>query len=101
MVPLEHCPVCGRRVFSDDMTLHHWIPKSQGGDLKNTFSICFTCHSFLHFIIPIDKIKYYDTIESLFTIDKFRDYIEWIKTKNCPNKYKIKKILYNMEKIGA
>ena len=62
------------------MTIHHFIPKSKGGTLNDTIRMCKTCHSFLHYCIPINEVYKYDSYEKLETHLEFKKYLDWIKT---------------------
>jgi 5-methylcytosine-specific restriction protein A len=88
----EKCPVCGRMVREDDMTIHHYIPKSKGGTLDNTLRLCKTCHAFLHYCIPIDEVHKYDTYEKLGDHEKYKKYLGWIRTITHPSMLTVKKI---------
>lgn len=90
---LHKCPVCNRNVYERDMTIHHWLPKSRGGTIDETFQLCITCHSFLHYFIPIEQVHLYTTPYSLREHEMFNLYLDWIKTKRNPSKYKIKKVI--------
>jgi hypothetical protein len=97
------CSVCKRKVYEHDMTIHHWLPKSQGGTLKETFNLCLTCHSFLHYFIPIEEVHLFKTPESLKYNNLFNNYLFWVKDKKSLSVYKIKKVideLLNYEEVA-
>lgn len=75
------------------MTIHHWLPKSQGGTIQETFTICKTCHEFLHYYIPIEEVSSYKTPQSLEKHYEFSLYLQWVREKNTPNYFKIKKVI--------
>lgn len=93
----EKCPLCNRLVREYDMTIHHIIPKSKGGTLQNTMRICKTCHTFLHYSIPLDEVVKYDSIESLENNEKYMEYLGWARTITHPNMFTIKKIKRNIK----
>ena len=93
----ETCPLCNRSVREEDMTIHHIIPKSKGGTLKDTMRICKTCHSFLHYSIPLDEVIKYDSIESLENNEEYGAYLEWVRTLTHSSMFTIKKIKRNIK----
>ena len=93
MVETEVCPVCKRNVYTQHMTIHHWQPQSLGGNDKTTMRICITCHSVLHEVIPLKEVINYKTPESLESHWIFNQYLSFIRTKNHPSQYKVKKLL--------
>lgn len=84
--------MCKRCVSEIDMTIHHYLPKSKGGTLKETIRMCKTCHSFLHQCIELDDVPLYDTYEKLEDHDEFKKYLEWVRTLTHPSMIAIKKI---------
>lgn len=84
--------MCGRKVRQDDMTIHHIIPKSKGGTLKDTIRLCKTCHAFLHYCIPLNEVTKYDTYIKLEEHDKFKKYLGWIRNITHPSMFNVKKI---------
>lgn len=91
MQQYEECPVCGRNVRSEDITLHHTKPESLGGTLQQTIKMCKTCHRSLHYCIPLEDVELYDTVEKLEDHELFSLYLEWIREKDHPTQYAAKK----------
>lgn len=75
------------------MTIHHVIPQSEGGTLKDTIHLCQTCHRMLHYYIPIEKVRNYKAISDLENHPKFSEYLEWIRNKDHSSQYSIKKVV--------
>ncbi len=92
---LTYCPVCKRQVYENDMTQHHWKPKSEGGSIRETMYICTTCHKVLHYLIPIKQVERFRTPKSLECHWLYSQYIRWIRTKSHPSSYQVKKIINN------
>lgn len=90
---METCPVCQRKIKRSDMTNHHWLPKCEGGTEEHTMRICKTCHDTLHYVIPIEQVKYFTTVRQLENHWIFGHYIKWIRNKKHSSMYKVKKIL--------
>ena len=89
----ETCILCKRNIHTKNMTIHHWNPKCEGGTLEETMRICKTCHLVLHYVIPIDQVKYFKTPEKLENHWLFGSYLNWIREKAHSSMYKIKKTL--------
>lgn len=89
----EDCPICLRSVKNIDITYHHYLPKCEGGKLKDTIRICRTCHETLHYCIPIEETKNFKTVDLLVTHPVYKLYIEWIRTKNSQSMYKVRNIV--------
>lgn len=92
MIELEHCPVCQRDVHACNMTYHHYVPRCQGGKLKDTIRLCKTCHETLHYCIEIEEACLYDTVDRMEDHPVYRIYIDWIRTKKSKSMYKVKNI---------
>jgi hypothetical protein len=84
--------MCKRDVHSVHITIHHYVPKCRGGTLQDTLQLCLTCHSFLHFCIPIDEVDKYDTYEKIADNEKFKTYLKLVEKILHPNIIKVKKL---------
>ena len=87
----ETCPVCQRMIHHNDMTIHHYLPKCEGGCIDDTIRMCKTCHRTLHFCIPLEEVKDYDTVEKLESHSLFAKFIDWIRKKTHSSHYTPKK----------
>ena len=87
------CPVCNRKQYQENITIHHWKPQCNGGTLKETFQICITCHTFLHYLIPINEVEFYSKPEDLLKNTNYVKFLSWISKKNNLANYKSKKYL--------
>jgi hypothetical protein len=47
---LQFCAVCGSSDNIENLELHHFIPRSQGGsdDETNLLTLCYSCHGSVH-----------------------------------------------------
>ena len=89
----EKCLVCNRHVHCHDMTIHHYVPECQGGTLQDTLRLCITCHSFLHYSIPLEEVNQFDTHDKIKNCEQFKNYIKLIENIIHPNIIKIKKLV--------
>ena len=87
---LSQCPCCLRHVRDIDMTIHHWLPRSQGGTLKETIILCKTCHETLHYIIDIADVVKYKTVDELESHPQFCNYLHWIRAIDHPSHVNVK-----------
>lgn len=87
---LSQCPCCLRQVRATDMTIHHWLPRSQGGTLKETIILCKTCHETLHYIIDITDVIKYKTVDELESHPQFCNYLHWIRAIDHPGHVNVK-----------
>jgi hypothetical protein len=75
------------------MEQHHCPPKSRGGKNGKTISMCPTCHDVIHFLIKIEDIEKYNTIQKIKELPILKKYLDWAITKKNNVVYKLKKIL--------
>lgn len=88
---VTQCPCCLRKVRSTDMTIHHYIPVCRGGTLHETIILCKTCHEVLHYVISIDDVENYKTVDALKHHSIFSAYIKWIDTITHPGYIGVKR----------
>lgn len=101
MVDVEFCPVCLRNIKSQHMTYHHFLPKSEGGELEHTMRICKTCHDVLHYYIPLEEVSKYETPELLESHEEYKEYMKWIRNKDHSAMYTVKKVINYMKRDEA
>ena len=74
------CALCERQVSY--VTLHHLIPKQEGGRYGDRVPLCQPCHVTLHSLFTNKELqKEFYSVERLRRDDRLRKYIEWIRTK--------------------
>ncbi|UCG34344.1 MAG: HNH endonuclease [Phycisphaerales bacterium] len=81
----RQCPVCGRMVLPANMTRHHVVPKSRGGN--EIEHICKTCHRQVHALFGNKELA--GTLHSLPELrahPEMRKYIAWVRKQN-PDRY--------------
>lgn len=98
MEKMKKCPCCSRCVREIDITFHHWMPQSEGGSLNETIILCKTCHRMLHQYIPLNQVRLYRSIEDLEKNPQYAEYLEWIREKDHPKQYSVKKVIYYLKK---
>ncbi len=74
------CALCERQVSY--VTLHHLIPKQEGGRYGERVPLCQLCHVTLHSLFTNKELqKEFYSVERLRRADRLRKYIQWIRTK--------------------
>ena len=75
------CALCGRQVSY--VTLHHLVPKQEGGRYGPRVPLCQPCHVTLHSLFTNKELKgQFHSVERLREAERLQKYLEWIRTKN-------------------
>lgn len=81
----ELCPLCERNMLLQNLTKHHLVPKSCGGNV--TEKICRTCHRQLHALFTNGELeKEWNSVEALKANMEIQKYLAWVANKN-PDQY--------------
>ncbi len=74
------CALCERQVSR--VSLHHLVPKEEGGRYGEKVPLCQPCHSTLHVLFTNKELKkQFHTIELLQKAEKLQTYLNWIRNK--------------------
>jgi 5-methylcytosine-specific restriction endonuclease McrA len=74
------CALCERQVSY--VTLHHLIPKEEGGRYGKRIPLCQPCHVTLHSLFTNKELKKeFHSVESLRKAERLQNYLAWIRTK--------------------
>lgn len=74
------CFLCERNVSM--ITLHHLIPKEEGGKYADKVPLCQPCHTTLHLTFSNKELAtLYNTIPRLQTAEALQKYLKWIRNK--------------------
>lgn len=77
----EFCSLCERTV--SNVSLHHLVPKEEGGRHGPTIPLCQPCHSTIHLIFSNRELaKEYDSVEKLKAAPALKKYLNWIRRRN-------------------
>ncbi|MFJ7756067.1 HNH endonuclease [Peribacillus muralis] len=84
------CELCQRDGI--ELTVHHLIPREEGGSHLPTAALCKSCHKQIHALYSNKElaIRLY-TIALLKDDDSLKKYIKWIKKQPATKAVKIKK----------
>lgn len=84
------CELCGRKGV--EITIHHLIPKKEGGKDMATANLCIPCHRQIHALYSNRELALrLNTIEKLQEDEKISKYLRWIKKQHSLNGIKIRK----------
>jgi hypothetical protein len=89
----EQCPMCHRNIKTVDMEVHHIIPQAKGGKFGPVFRVCGSCHDMIHYLVTLDIVEKYDTVEKVVSLPSFRPYLTWIRAKTNHKIYRLGDIL--------
>jgi 5-methylcytosine-specific restriction enzyme A len=84
------CELCERE--NVDTTIHHLIPREEGGNYGPTANLCIACHKQIHALYTNKELALrLHTIEQLKHDEKFRKFLKWVKKQPATASVKIKK----------
>ncbi len=71
------CALCKRNVST--ITLHHLVPKEEGGRYADTVPLCQPCHTTLHATFSNKELAtLYNSIQKLQAAEALQKYLKWI-----------------------
>jgi 5-methylcytosine-specific restriction enzyme A len=74
------CALCEREV--NTVSLHHLVPREEGGRYSQKVPLCQPCHTTLHLTFTNkDLARRYNTIPALLEAEPLQKYLSWIRTK--------------------
>jgi 5-methylcytosine-specific restriction enzyme A len=84
------CELCGRSPV--ETTVHHLIPREEGGSYGPTADLCRTCHKQIHALYTNKELAVrLDTIERLRQDEKISKYIKWIRKQPAETLLRVRK----------
>lgn len=73
-----HCQLCKRKV--NNITLHHLIPKEEGGKFSEKVYLCQPCHTTVHHTFSNKELaKEFNSVVKLEQSERLMKYLKWIK----------------------
>jgi hypothetical protein len=78
------CQICGRELGTENIDMHHLMPKTFKGksDATNLIPLHKICHRKLHSVISEKEMeKYYHTIEKLLEHSDIQAFVKWVAKK--------------------
>lgn len=84
------CELCKRQPV--DLTIHHLIPKEEGGRFSDTAQICIPCHKQIHFLYTNAELAaLYPTVDSLKQAPEMKKFINWLRKQPATSLPRMKK----------
>lgn len=84
------CELCGRSPV--ETTVHHLMPREEGGSYGPTANLCRTCHKQIHALYTNKELAVcHDTIERLRHDEKISKYIKWIRKQPAETLVRVRK----------
>lgn len=84
------CELCKRQPV--DLTVHHLVPKEEGGRFSDTAQICIPCHKQVHFLYTNTELaKLYCTVVSLKHAPEMKKFISWLRKQPATSLPRMKK----------
>lgn len=75
-----------------DLTVHHLIPKEEGGRFSDTAQICIPCHKQVHFLYTNAELAaLYPTVDSLKHAPEMKKFIIWLRKQPATSLPRMKK----------
>jgi 5-methylcytosine-specific restriction enzyme A len=76
----QQCALCEREVLN--LSLHHLVPREEGGRFSEKVPLCQPCHTTLHLTFTNRELaRHYNTIPALQQAEPLQKYLNWIRTK--------------------
>lgn len=76
----NECALCEREV--QNLSLHHLVPREEGGRFSEKVPLCQPCHTTLHLTFTNKELaRQYCTIPALQEAEPLQKYLNWIRTK--------------------
>lgn len=80
----DRCELCARRV--PDLTVHHLIPKEEGGAGGETLDVCPACHHQIHALFDNRTLaEELNTVAALLAEPRVSRFVRWVR-KQDPGK---------------
>ena len=84
------CELCGREEV--ERTVHHLVPKDEGGTHGATAWLCKACHRQIHALYSNKELAVrLNTIEQLRADEKIWRFIKWIRKQRGEKRVKVRK----------
>ncbi|HEY8505785.1 MAG TPA: HNH endonuclease [Gemmataceae bacterium] len=91
------CGLCQRPFGRSDLTRHHCLPRSKGGDAEDVELLCSQCHGMVHATFTNATLAVlYPTLERLRGAPELRAFLKWVRkqppTRRKRNKERRRKV---------
>ncbi len=86
----ESCELCGRRGLL--LTIHHLIPKDEGGKKKQTIRICRACHSQIHATFTNKELAgMLNNLDAIRSDERINRFLKWVRKQSVDRKIRVRR----------
>ena len=84
------CALCARLVPRCVTSVHHLLPRAEGGRLQHCITLCKICHAQLHATFPNRVLAAsYSSLERLRQDPDVRRFLRWVRKQKPHRKIKV------------
>ena len=84
------CELCLRQPVK--FTVHHLVPRSQGGKLGPKVQLCPTCHHQLHALFSEATLaKEFHSVEQIRANTEMAAYLNWVRKQKDPTNFRVRR----------
>lgn len=84
------CELCLRE--PERFTVHHLVPRSQGGKFGPKAQLCPTCHRQLHALFSEATLaKELHSVEQIRANPEMAGYLKWVRKQNGPTSFRVRR----------
>lgn len=86
----ESCELCRREDLR--LTVHHLIPRAEGGRLGPKASLCSTCHRQLHALFSVETLaKELTSLEAIRANPQMSQYLKWARRQKGSASFQVRR----------
>ncbi len=84
------CELCLRH--PEKFTVHHLVPRSQGGKFGPKVQLCPTCHRQLHALFSEATLaKELQSLEQIRENPEMAGYLNWVRKQKSPTNFRVRR----------
>ena len=88
--PPQSCELCLREV--ERYTIHHLIPRAEGGRFGPTARLCATCHRQLHAMFTESTLaRELDSLDAIRVNPEMRKYLKWVRKQKDGASFRVRR----------
>ncbi len=88
--PALSCELCLREVES--YTVHHLVPRAEGGRFGPTARLCATCHRQLHAMFTESTLaRELNSLDAILGNPEMRKYLKWVRKQKDGASFRVRR----------
>ena len=88
--PPEPCELCLREV--ERYTVHHLVPRAEGGKFGPTARLCATCHRQLHAMFTESTLaRELNSLDAIRSNPDMRRYLKWVRKQKDGASFRVRR----------